>query len=231
MGERRQTDGRKQAPATPLTRERIVVTALALVDREGPGALSMRRLGAELGVDPMAVYYHVPSKAALLDAIVEAVMAEIDLTDDLSAPVEERILRAATSYRDALLAHMGALPIVLTRSPATAAAMRPVEVLLAMLADAGLPPAQAMAGMNAVAATVRGLVGMAVECGDGPPTAQQLAELAAQYPKDEFPHLRDAQVRAEDFLGADFEFGIRALVRGLIASAGPKRPEPSRRRR
>ncbi len=67
-------------------------------------------------------------------------MAKIDLTDDRSAPVEERILRAASSYRDALLAHTGALPIVLTRSPATPAAMRPVEVLLAMLADAGLPP-------------------------------------------------------------------------------------------
>ena len=97
MGGRKQTGGRKQAPATPLTRERIVATALELVDREGPAALSMRRLGAELGVDPMAVYYHVPNKAALLDAIVEAVMAKIDLTDDRSAPVEERILRAASS--------------------------------------------------------------------------------------------------------------------------------------
>jgi hypothetical protein len=126
---------------------------------------------------------------------------------------------AAVSYRDALLAHMGALPIVLTRSPSTPAAMRPVEVLLGLLAEAGLPPAQAMAGMNAVAATVRGLVGMAVDCGDGPPTTQQLAELAARYPEDEFPHLRGVEVCAEDFLGADFEFGIRALVRGLIASA------------
>jgi hypothetical protein len=114
---------------------------------------------------------------------------------------------------------MGALPIVLTRSPSTPAAMRPVEVLLGLLAEAGLPPAQAMAGMNAVAATVRGLVGMAVDCGDGPPTTQRLAELAARYPEDEFPHLRGVEVCAEDFLGADFEFGIRALVRGLIASA------------
>ena len=65
-----------------------------------------------------------------------------------------------------------------------------------MLADAGLPPAQAMAGMNAVAATVRGLVGMAVDCGEA-------AEVCA----------------GGDFLGADFEFGIRALVRGLVLSA------------
>lgn len=210
---------RKKAPDTPLTREHIVTTALALVDRDGPRALSMRRLGAELGVDPMAVYYHLPSKDALLDAIVEAVMAEIALDDDGSAPAEERILRAAESYRDALLAHARALPIVLTRSPATPAAMRPVEVLLGILADAGLPPHRAMAGMNAVAALVRGLVGMAVECGDGPPTAEQLAELAATYPEDEFPHLRSTPVCAEDFLGADFELGIGALARGLLADA------------
>jgi AcrR family transcriptional regulator len=220
---RRQTVGRKQAPATPLTRELIVATALALVDREGPGALSMRRLGAELDADPMAVYYHLPNKNALLDAIVEAVMAEIDLEDDRSAPLEERIVCAAISYRDAMLAHMGALPIVLTRSPSTPAAMRPVEVLLSLLAEAGLSTARAMAGMNAIAATVRGLVGMAVDCGDGPPTTQQLAELAASYPEDEFPHLRSAEVCPEDFLGVDFEFGIRALVRGLIASAQAER--------
>jgi AcrR family transcriptional regulator len=211
---------RKKAPDVPLTREQIVATALALVDGEGPGALSMRRLGAELGVDPMAVYYHLPSKDALLDAIVEAVMAEIELDDDdRETPAEERILRAACSYRDAMLAHAGALPIVLTRSPATPAAMRPVEVLLGILADAGLAPGQAMAGMNVIAAAVRGLVGMAVDCGETLPTARELADMAARFPEDEFPHLRSIPVCAEDFLGADFEFGLRALARGLIASA------------
>ena len=54
----------------PLTRERVLTAALEIVDREGLARLSMRRLGAELGVDPMAVYYHIPNKAALLDAMV-----------------------------------------------------------------------------------------------------------------------------------------------------------------
>ena len=179
----------------------------------------MRRLGSDLGVDPMAVYYHLPSKEALLDAIVEAVMAEIELDDDQAASAEDRILGAACSYRDVMLSHARALPIVLSRSPSTPTAMRPVEVLLRILADAGLTPAQAMAGMNMLAAAVRGLVGMAAGCDDAPPTAEQLAEVAARYPADEFPYLRSTPVCAEDFLGADFEFGIRALARGLIASA------------
>src|SRR5208337_4377183 len=64
----------REGSGLPLERERIVQTALELVDRDGLDALSMRRLGAELGVDPMAIYYHIPNKQALLEAIVEAVM-------------------------------------------------------------------------------------------------------------------------------------------------------------
>lgn len=210
---------RRTGPETPLSRERIVRTALALVDREGLPALSMRRLGAELGVDPMAIYYHVPNKEALFDAIVEAVMAEIDLTrDEPSAPPEERIVRAASAYRDVMLAHSNALPIVLSRGPSTPEAMRPVELLIGILRDAGLPPARAMAGMNAIAATVRGIVGMA-ENGSEPPSAEEMQAMGERFPAEEFPYLREATICASNFFEADFEFGIRALARGLIESA------------
>jgi len=210
------------APAQPraqLTRERIVTAALALVDREGLSALSMRRLGAELGVDPMAIYYYVPNKDALLDAIVEAVMAEIDLgIDDPTQPAEERIMCAAKAYRDVMLAHANALPIVLSRGPRTPTSMRPVELLIGILRDAGLSPTQAMAGMNAIAATVRGTVGMLIDDDDNPPTPEELEALAAEYPVEEFPHLREAAACGPDFIGVDFEFGIRALARGLVES-------------
>jgi AcrR family transcriptional regulator len=217
---------RKKAPGTPLTRERIVRSALAIVDGDGLGALSMRRLGSELGVDPMAVYYHVPNKDALLDAIVEAVMAEIDLADDdPAAPAEERILCAARAYRDAMLAHANALPIVLSRGPRTPVAMRPVELLIGILRDAGLPPTQAMAGMNAIASTVRGTIGMAAENAVAPPTPAELEALVEQYPAEEFPHLREAAMCPADFFAEDFDFGVRALARGLLGCVGK---EPSR---
>jgi TetR/AcrR family transcriptional regulator, tetracycline repressor protein len=211
---------RKKSPQTPLTRERIVRAALAIVDRDELGALSMRRLGAELGVDPMAVYYHVPNKDALLDAIVEAVMDEIDLAiDDPDAPAQERILRAACAYRDAMLAHPNAMPIMLSRGPVTPAAMRPVELLLGILRDAGLPPSRAMAGMNAIAAAVRGTTAMAVD-GQTPPTPEELQVLSEQFPADEFPHLREGMQCPADFLTEGFDFGIRALALGLVGSVG-----------
>jgi TetR/AcrR family tetracycline transcriptional repressor len=205
---------------TSLTRERIVRSALEIVDRDGLRALSMRRLGAELGVDPMAAYYHVPNKEALLDAIVEAVMAEIDLgADDPAASTEERIMYAACAYRDVMLAHVNALPIVLSRGPSTPEAMRPVELLIGILRDAGLPLAQAMAGMNAIAATVRGTVAMVADNSGERPAHEHLAVRDEQFPAEEFPHLREAALCSTDFLGSDFEFGIRALARGLLAEA------------
>ena len=68
----------------------------------------------------MAVYYYLPNKQALLDAIVEAVMGSIDLSvDEPAKPPEERILAAARAYRDVLLAHANALPILLAHGPVT----------------------------------------------------------------------------------------------------------------
>jgi TetR/AcrR family tetracycline transcriptional repressor len=203
-----------------LTRERIVRTALEIVDREGLAALSMRRLGAELGVDPMAVYHYLQSKDALLDAIVEAVMSEIDLgIDDPAAPTEERVLCAARTYRDVLFAHAGAMPILLDRSPSTPAGLRPVEALVGILRDAGLPPSQAVAGMNAISATVRGTVSMIAGRPIAPLTPDEIAAFAEQLPAREFPNLREAALFPPD-VDADFEFGIRALARGLVASVG-----------
>ncbi len=208
---------RRATAGMPLKREQIVATALALVDRDGLKALSMRRLGAELGVDPMAVYYHIPNKEALLDAIVEAVMASIDLTvDHPGDPPEERVMCAAHAYRDVLLAHAYALPILLAHGPATAAALRPVELLTGILLDAGLPPAEAFSGMNVIAAAVRGFAGM-IDASAKKPIREVIEAMDRSLPAGEFPHLREAMPFAFVFADRGFDFGIRALVRGLLA--------------
>ena len=222
---RRSASRRKRRATTgaPLKREQIVSTALGLVDREGLKALSMRRLGAELGVDPMAIYYHIPSKHALLHAIVEAVMAEIDLSvDHREEPPEMRVLCAAHAYRDAMLAHVNALPILLTHGPSTEAALRPVELLIGILRDAGLPPAEAFSGMNTIAAAVRGFVGMIASSSEGKPTREELEAMDRSFPAIEFPHLREAMPFASEFADYGFDFGIRALARGLISQGAER---------
>jgi AcrR family transcriptional regulator len=61
----------------PLNRRLVLETALRLVDERGRGALSMRALGAALGVEAMSLYAHVPSKAALLDGLVDVMLEEL----------------------------------------------------------------------------------------------------------------------------------------------------------
>jgi hypothetical protein len=71
----------RRSRAGPLTKARILETALELIDEGGLDALSMRRLGASLGVDPMAVYHHVAGKQAILLGVVERIFADMDASD------------------------------------------------------------------------------------------------------------------------------------------------------
>jgi hypothetical protein len=119
-----------------------------------------------------------------------------------------------------MLAHVNALPIVLARGPATPRAVRPVELLVGVLRAAGLAPAQALAGMNAIAAAVRGVVGMAAHHAAQGTSARTAEARAADFPAAEFPFLHEAILCAGDAFERDFEFGIRALARGLIAAGG-----------
>ena len=88
----------------PLTKERILRTAVALADEGGVDSLSMRRIAQELGVVPMALYKHVANKDEMLDGMVDVVVGEIDppLADaDWKTAIRERVLSA----RRALLRH------------------------------------------------------------------------------------------------------------------------------
>jgi AcrR family transcriptional regulator len=219
-GRRRRVARKKAAgPTVPLSRERIVDAALELVDREGLDALSMRRLGAELGVDPMAIYYHVPNKDALFDLLVEAVMADIDLSDDPSAPARVRLVCAAKSYRAALLRHINAFPVLADRAPRTPVSMKPVDVLLGILMDGGLSPSDAVVAMNVVVACVRGAVGVQASHELKPEHHQDISDedAAALAPAD-FPHLHAAFADTPELdFDAWFDYGMRALAQGLFA--------------
>ena len=148
-------------------------------------------------------------------------MAGIDLSvDHPEDSPEQRILAAAQAYRDAMLAHVNALPIVLAHGPATPVAMRPVEVLIGILRDAGLSPAHAFAGMQIIAAAVRGSVGMRLDPdGASPPTPEQIEAMLRLFPPSEFPNLLEAMPFAGEFVERGFEFGVGVIARGLLAEA------------
>jgi len=207
----------------PLTRDRIVRTALEVIDADGLDALTMRRLGKDLGVDPMAIYYHLPNKSALYDAILDDVvgsLANAQLPDDL--PFEDFMLEAGTLYRNVLLAHVRALPLLTLRPLRTEHTLAVAEVILARCIDIGLSPGEAMAALNAFGQYIAGETTLYAQHLDSGEYHEEtpMADLATTLDPGRFPNLvriiaEDASMGFED----SFEFALRAFARGLEASA------------
>ncbi len=137
MAERVETEPGNEATArVPLSRERILRTAVELADRDGVESLSMRRLALEFGVVPMALYRHVANKEDLLDGLLDVVVGEIDpptADTDWKTAVHDRILSA----RRALLRHPWASRVMETRTEPTPIVMAYMDSMIAMFRAGG----------------------------------------------------------------------------------------------
>ncbi|MGW6391345.1 TetR/AcrR family transcriptional regulator [Streptomyces sp. NPDC055103] len=186
-----------------LSRERVLATALELVDREGLSALSMRRTGAELGVEAMALYRYAAGKDALLDGLVEALYTELEerLAASAEAPGwrDELHRIAAATYRVAL-AHPQVAPLLATRMLAVPLARRPLAVLrdheriLALLGRAGLDEDATVMAFRAVTSWVLGyILGDLRAMVDNPDEPEPAFRLGLhRMPARDLPHLRGA---------------------------------------
>ena len=94
---------------TPLSRERILRTALDLADRDGFEACTMRKLGAELGVEAMSLYRHVTSKDDLLSGLVDLVFAEVEVDEPGTTKWRPAMRGRAHSHRAAMNRHPWAI--------------------------------------------------------------------------------------------------------------------------
>nr|WP_055504732.1 TetR/AcrR family transcriptional regulator C-terminal domain-containing protein [Nonomuraea pusilla] len=132
---------RAQGTSAGLDRERIAAAAVALVDRDGLERFGVRRLAEELEVDPMSIYHHIKGKAALLDAISEAVLAEVATAADDAQPHDwEEIARlTAHGYREMAYRHPRVFPLLATRAQTSPVALTALERLVTAMREAGLP--------------------------------------------------------------------------------------------
>lgn len=132
---------RTQGTSAGLDRERIAAAAVALVDRDGLERFGVRRLAQELEVDPMSIYHHIKGKAALLDAMSEAVLAEVAAAadDDASHHWEEIARRTAHGYREMAYRHPRVFPLLVTRAQTSPVAVSALEGLVTAMREAGLP--------------------------------------------------------------------------------------------
>jgi TetR/AcrR family transcriptional regulator, tetracycline repressor protein len=212
--------GRPKMGHEPLTRDRILVTALDLVDRHGMDALSMRRLASELGVDPMALYHHLPSKSAVVAGLVERVFGEFHVPSPQNATWQDRVHAVAAAYRDLVRSHPNLVLYLTTDREASArGALEGSEALYAALAAAGLPPRQILLAADVVVDFVNGYVlsDAAGHIGESGERAALVARLN-ESPVDQFPTIRRVvESLTEEELRGDFHAGLGIILAGIQA--------------
>jgi TetR/AcrR family tetracycline transcriptional repressor len=219
----------RRGPEQPLSRDRIVSAALALVDKEGLASLSMRRLATALGVDPMAIYYYLPNKAALEDAIVEAVNVEMYAMNvgsfDFSLPFYDLVVAAGRVFRTALLRHPNTLSLLAVRAAPTPAASGPGDAMVGCFIRAGFTAAEGVAAVDAFSVYVTAYVLKEVQMPVGPErdAHEQLRQMREALDPELSPNLVRAidEGRLMDFEG-EFELGLQALARGFAEFAAQK---------
>lgn len=141
-----------------MTRDHIVEVALELLDSEGPAGLTMRALGAKLGVAPTAIYWHVGDKATLLEAVVDHITADVGEVQVGGVEPLERICSTARSLRHNLL-ERPYLVAVVHHQGRTAEIFRPARLVLAReFAASGLAERDAALAGEAVLHHVIGSV-------------------------------------------------------------------------
>jgi AcrR family transcriptional regulator len=205
----------------PLSRRRVLEAAVEFVDRWGLEALSMRKLGAELGVEAMSLYNHVPNKDALLDGMVEVLLGEIELPpEDLGW--EERVREAYRAFRRLAHRHPNVFPLLVNRPPSTLDGAWLVEEFLRVMRAAGFDALTALHAFRTLSNYTFGYAmaeirGFALEPGNSSAGAGTLDP-------ERFPNIAALAPRLEDLdHDAEFEFGLDVILAGLrdrLSSAG-----------
>ena len=217
---------------TTLTRERIIATAIELIEVEGVSALTMRRLGAELDVEAMSLYRYVNGREDLLEAVVDSLVntIEIPAVGQLKpADGWQAFLQVlAHDVRRLALEHPAAFPLIATRHPAAPwlrpplRSLRVVEAFLDGLRSRGFSDRQAVAAYRTFTSFLLGhlLLEAAMQGAEMSPAEEPLDEGGADLPNrdqeldlGDFPTL--ARLRApltEDHTDEEFEAALEHLL-------------------
>lgn len=198
----------------PLNRRRILEAAVRYVDREGLEALSMRKLGTELGVEAMSLYNHVTNKDALLDGMVEVVLGELAVPPP-GEDWEERVREAYRAFRRMAHEHPNIFPLLVTRPPDTMYGAWLVEEFLETLRGAGFDAETGLHAYRVISSYAAGYAMAEIRDFALQPDA---SSNGMDLPAEEFPRLAELSPKLKGIdLDAEFEFGLDLILSGLKA--------------
>jgi len=219
-----------EEPERPrLSKAAVVRRGMALADAEGLDAVTIRRLASELGVTPMALYWHFRSKDDLLAGLADSVWAEIDVNVDLAAPWQDQMRALLSSLVRVLRAHPAASTLLMEGEKRTSeAAQVATETALAVLHRGGFDPQHAATIARSALFTAIMLAMSEPGFMPGLSDAERAEHLRqnrlrlALLPPDRFPRTIEA---AEPLTACDnpdfhYKLGIDLFVAGVEALSG-----------
>ena len=206
---------------TPLSRDRILRAAIDLADRDGFEACTMRKLGAQLGVEAMSLYRYVTSKEDLLSGLVDLVFAEVEVDEPGTTEWRTAMRDRAHSHRAAMRRHNWAIGLMEGRMQPGPASLRVHDATLGILREAGFPFRAAVHANSALDAYVYGFAlqerGLPAQA-DGA-TAEVMREQARHVPEmRDYPYLVEAMGEFADAgydYDAEFAFGLELILDGI----------------
>lgn len=208
----------------PLSRQRIIQAALRIMDEEGLEAVTMRRIGRDLGVEAMSLYNHVRDKEDILDGIIEQVLSEFRVPE--APDFVEAARLGAREYRRLLLAHPNVITLMTERETAftNAESLRGYEFALERFRSLGLSEADSAKAFHVFGGYILGFVVMELGLMAGGPDDEAHArahkDMAHLLETADLPRLREALPYIIDCdLEEQFEFGLDLLIQGLAARA------------
>lgn len=215
-----------------LNADRIIDAGMALLDRDGLDGLSMRKLGAELGSGTTSVYWHVPNKDALLDLVVDRLMAEANgaTRHAPGSTWRAELATYAMALRVVLVRHSAAAALFSARAPVGPEGLRFMEGVMSALADAGFGGRQRALAYAALTGYTIGHVVLeqrkAPTDRSHPPTSghqlHQLGVLLRGVPRERFPGVFESAADLAELTDEEaFEYGLQRMLDGLQAELRP----------
>ncbi|MEV6306343.1 TetR/AcrR family transcriptional regulator C-terminal domain-containing protein [Actinoplanes sp. NPDC051861] len=215
-----------RAVREPLSRERVLGAAVAIADAEGLKALTMRRLAADLDVEAMSLYYHLPAKEALLDGVVETVLAEVLATVSTagdSGHWRERLRGRFLAARQVMLRHPWAPGLLGTRKSVPAIIYAYYDGIVATMVGAGFSYRLAHRALHSFGSMTLGFVQEIFSPADGfeeDTSEDELAAMAEAVPNLTAMIASEVHAAGDPMLGwcdsqVEFEFTLDLLLDGL----------------
>jgi AcrR family transcriptional regulator len=218
---------RRRGPRRILSEDEILDAALALLDDGGPDAASVRGIAARVGVAPNAVYTYFPDKAAVVRALVERLLGEVDhdVFADREKHWRQRVEALAVELRQRLSAHPGAVSLMVGGPMDGPHALALNERLLQLLADAGLAPTDAARASYLLIVYVFGSIALEVadvhQAGPLPPESERVATRQVTFaarPADRFPLSAAAATTMAGYVATEqYLWGLRRVLDGITA--------------